>query len=191
MIRDQITTLPVFHRSLVDKCWYQLTTVLNFGVPKRIQVADSSLSPSLSPCRSSGNHPWRLFQKTIKFDCKINGQALGQRLGTTGKNTGSFWVGCSCGQRQALFDYTGQLCSVWEFAVAVAAAAARVGGSGPSQPRQGVEQSISLQWWPSSTAALPCGPPNAAARCHQSCWVWVLQMYDSNSAILRLPAILQ
>ena len=38
---------------------------------------DSSLSPSLSPCRSSCNHSRRLFQKTIEnFDCKINGQAI-------------------------------------------------------------------------------------------------------------------
>ena len=46
------------------------------------QVAEfktSSLSPSSSPCLSSGNHFQRqLFQNTIEgFDCKINGWALG------------------------------------------------------------------------------------------------------------------
>ena len=41
----------------------------------------SSLSPSLSPCWSSGNHSRRLFQKTIEgLEGKINGQALGAAL---------------------------------------------------------------------------------------------------------------
>ena len=39
------------------------------------------LSPSLSPCWSSGNHSQRLFQKKINgFDYKINGRALGAAL---------------------------------------------------------------------------------------------------------------
>ena len=91
--------------SPVDKGWYQLTAVLNFGVLKRIQTPLSlfnfilgfwrrwnlynplvrqqslSLSPSLNPCLSSGNHSQRLFQKSIEgFECKINGQALGAAL---------------------------------------------------------------------------------------------------------------
>ena len=87
----------------VDVGWYWLTTVLNFGVLKRIQtphswfwdfwadktfttrqsgcMQSSSLSPSSSPCLLSCNHSQRLFQKTIEsFDCKINGQALGAAL---------------------------------------------------------------------------------------------------------------
>ena len=35
------------------------------------------MSPSSSPCRSSGNHSQRLFQKTIEgLEVKINGQAF-------------------------------------------------------------------------------------------------------------------
>ena len=87
--------------SLVDEGWYQLAAVLNFCVcnrPKKnwnsrqfilelssrlnlynplVRQQSSNLSPSLSSCLLSGNHSWRLFQKTIEgFDCKINGQAL-------------------------------------------------------------------------------------------------------------------
>ena len=50
---------------------------------KPLPRKSSSLSPSLrlqapaNQCWSSGNHSWRLFEKTIEeFDCKINGQAL-------------------------------------------------------------------------------------------------------------------
>ena len=38
------------------------------------------MSPSLRPCRSSGNHYRKIFQNlnTFKgFDCKVNGKALG------------------------------------------------------------------------------------------------------------------
>ena len=36
------------------------------------------MSPSSSPCLSSGNHSQRLFKKIIEdFDYKINGRALG------------------------------------------------------------------------------------------------------------------
>ena len=48
-----------------------------------IRQQSSSLSSSLSPCRSSGNYFRTLFQKTIEgFDCKINAmmaKLLGQR----------------------------------------------------------------------------------------------------------------
>ena len=38
-----------------------------------VRLQSSRLSPCLSPCWSSGNHFWRLFQKTVNsFDCKIN-----------------------------------------------------------------------------------------------------------------------
>ena len=37
----------------------------------------SGVTPTQSPCQSSGHHLWRLFQKTIRgFDCKINGRAF-------------------------------------------------------------------------------------------------------------------
>ena len=46
-----------------------------------VRQQSSKLNPSLSPCRSSGKHSWRLFQRTIKgFDCKINSRALGAVL---------------------------------------------------------------------------------------------------------------
>ena len=39
------------------------------------------MSLSSSPCLSSGNPSWRIFQKTIEgFDCKVNGLALGAAL---------------------------------------------------------------------------------------------------------------
>ena len=46
-----------------------------------VRWQSSSSSPSSSPCLSSGNHPRRIFQKTIEgFNCKIDGQALGAAL---------------------------------------------------------------------------------------------------------------
>ena len=48
---------------------------------RAVRWQSSSLSPSLSPCWSSGNHFKRLFQKIINgFDYKINGRALGAAL---------------------------------------------------------------------------------------------------------------
>ena len=45
------------------------------------QAAEFNLSPSSSPCLSSGNHSRQLFQKTIEgFDCKINDPSLGTAL---------------------------------------------------------------------------------------------------------------
>ena len=42
------------------------------------RLMGSNLSPSLSPCLSSGNHSLVLFQEVIEgFDCKINGRFLG------------------------------------------------------------------------------------------------------------------
>ena len=103
LIKGLQSRIPIYLvlPSLVDEGWYQLAAVLNFCVcnrPKKnwnstqfilelwsrlnlynplVRQQSSSLSPSLSPCQSSGNHSWRLFQKTIEgFDCKINGQAL-------------------------------------------------------------------------------------------------------------------
>ena len=86
---------------------------------RRLRPQSSSLSPSSSPCWSSGNHPQRLFEKTIEsFDCKINCSALGAaltstlrpavpvsgtlaqrwRVGRVSTNTGHFRVGSSrCG----------------------------------------------------------------------------------------------
>ena len=47
-----------------------------------VKCQSSSSSPSLSSCRSSGNHSQRLFEKRIKgFDTKINGAALRHSLG--------------------------------------------------------------------------------------------------------------
>ena len=41
------------------------------------QAAEFKLSPSSSPCWSSGNHSLRLFEKTIEgFCCKIHGRAV-------------------------------------------------------------------------------------------------------------------
>ena len=43
-----------------------------------VRRQSSSLSPSSSPCLSSGSYYRRLFERTFEgFDCKINGQALG------------------------------------------------------------------------------------------------------------------
>ena len=57
----------------------------------------SSLSPSSSPCRSSGNHSRRLFQKSIEgFDCKINAKLLGPRSGTA-------WVGLTGEHKHRVF----------------------------------------------------------------------------------------
>ena len=45
------------------------------------RLQSTCLSPSSSPCLSSGNHLLTLFQKTIEgFDCKTNGWALGAAL---------------------------------------------------------------------------------------------------------------
>ena len=45
------------------------------------RLMGSNLSPSLSPCLSSGNHSLVLFQEVIKgFDCKINGRFHGVKL---------------------------------------------------------------------------------------------------------------
>ena len=56
------------------------TTQLILGLQSRdnplVRLQSSSLSPSLTPCLSSGNHSQRLFQKTIeRFDCKIKRRA--------------------------------------------------------------------------------------------------------------------
>ena len=101
----------VLGNCLVDEPegWYRLTAVLDFGVFNwskknwnstqiileiktvtthwsggrlQVQLEQSwSLSPSSSPCLSSGNHsPW-LFQKSFEcFECKNNGRALGAAL---------------------------------------------------------------------------------------------------------------
>ena len=91
--------------SMVDEGWYLLSTVLNFGVVKKIQTprsliwdfgahktsitcwsgAEFKLEPLQLIWQSlpSGNHSRNLFQNTIEgFDCKINGLALGPRSGT-------------------------------------------------------------------------------------------------------------
>ena len=84
-----------------------------------VRPQSSNLSPSSSPCWSSGNQSRRLFEKKIEgFDCKINGPALGAALtstlrpavpvpgtlaqrwlaGRASTNTGHFRVGSSsCG----------------------------------------------------------------------------------------------
>ena len=55
-----------------------------------VRQQSSSLSPNLSPCRSSGNHYLRLFQKPIEdFDCKINCWALWHSL--CGSNWQLMW----------------------------------------------------------------------------------------------------
>ena len=64
MMIDDITTLPVFHRSLVDKCWYQLTTVLNFGILKRIQVAEFKFESKFEPLQVI----WQSLLKAIPED---------------------------------------------------------------------------------------------------------------------------
>ena len=52
------------------------TVFLGFVIGQAVEL---SLSPSSSPCKSSANHFWRLFQKTIEdFECKINSPALCQ-----------------------------------------------------------------------------------------------------------------
>ena len=55
------------------------------GISKSLQpvgqAAEFNLSPTSSPCLSSGNHSRKLFQKTIEgFDCKINDPSLGAAL---------------------------------------------------------------------------------------------------------------
>ena len=51
-----------------------------FWIEFCVKQQGSNLSPSSSLCLSSGNHSWRIFQQARfqGFDCKINGQALGQ-----------------------------------------------------------------------------------------------------------------
>ena len=94
---DKRRFLVMAHRSLVDEGWKLLnfcifnwskinSTSTQFiqGIWSRwnlynslVRSKSSSLSPSSSPCLSSGNYSWRLFQKTIKgFDSRINGWAL-------------------------------------------------------------------------------------------------------------------
>ena len=62
--------------------WHLEEIVLWFGVEKIINCLDrlqsSSSSPSLSSCKSSGNHFRRLFQKAIEgFECNSMAKLLG------------------------------------------------------------------------------------------------------------------
>ena len=75
---SQLSSFSVFSTDLK-----RIQTILGFLSRKKlynplVRRQSSSLSPSLSPCQSSGNCSLKLFQKKIKgFGCKINGQAFG------------------------------------------------------------------------------------------------------------------
>ena len=110
--------------------WHLEEIVLWFGVEKIINCLDrlqsSSSSPSLSSCKSSGNHFRRLFQKAIEgFECNSMASAETQQVWQsstlcTVTNTGSFWV-CSiyCWRsRLSLFkEYSGSQRHPLEFLI--------------------------------------------------------------------------
>ena len=78
---SQLSSFSVFSTDLK-----RIQTILGFlsrknlysQLVRSVRRQSSSLSPSLSPCQSSGNCSLKLFQKKIKgFGCKIMGQAFG------------------------------------------------------------------------------------------------------------------
>ena len=100
------TPHSLFWDSWAEKTFYNLL----FTDIQAAEIKFESNLASLSPCLSSGNHSWRLFQKPIKgFDCKM-AKLLGQHSGTLAQlwlvwlastNTGCFNVCCShCGHNR-------------------------------------------------------------------------------------------
>ena len=81
-IDSPLPSISAFSKDLKDLFWdFEADKSFTNPVNSLVSRQSSSLSPSLSPCLSSGNYSLRLFQETIKgFDCKINGRALGAVL---------------------------------------------------------------------------------------------------------------
>ena len=68
-----------FRRSQRTKKEFKLHTVyavISVAIKPLVRWQNSSLSPSSSPCLSSGKNSLRLFQVIEGYDSKIDGQAL-------------------------------------------------------------------------------------------------------------------
>ena len=77
-INSQLSSIWRSKKNLNSTQFIEFCSGLSEQIQPIGQAAEFKFESNSSPCRSSGNHSQRLFQKTIQgFDFKINGQALG------------------------------------------------------------------------------------------------------------------